>query len=275
MIMSDFDENWQLKSDSVLNSADEQTAQPQCAAPAQSVNQAPVQYAVPAQAYGSVPVNGYGYVQRPVYNTMFEEERQNSLVELTRMLNHFAPKVDIFQKYDRTNFDIARYSRNSKAPLIWGIIVALFSIPFIYNAIFVVKYKDNAIVYFIIAGVFLLFGAGLILLFILKRKHNKKKLSMFCAEAQDLSNQLMLIYNGYGSCPLAPEYTDPRLLFKLQSLIISGRCASIVDALNTLLITQQNYQKILDAKARSDSDTAARYDGKPAFFNAVRYFNLK
>ena len=228
------------------------------------------------QGYQNVaqPV-GYGYqAQQPMLDPAYVAEREKSLAEMTKMLNHFSPKVDMFQKYENLNNDIYKFSRTSNAPLVWGIIVAVFALIQLANAIFWVKSSDNKIPYYIIAGVSFLIAAGLIVLFVLKKKSHKAKMDQFIAEAGELSDQLTLLYNGYGSCLVAAEYVDPRILYKLQQILLAGRCATIPDALNSLLMFQRNFQKIESEKANASLVTSKRYEGKPAFFNAYKYFNL-
>ncbi len=243
-----------------------QVVQPQMQ-PGQPIYQAPV--------YQTMPGAGYAYPTQPMmYNSAFAQAREAALAELNTILNHFAPKVDVYQKYENVNKDIEKYSKTSRAPIVWGIIVALLGIFFLFDGIFGVKHAADKVPYYIIAGIFAAIGAGLIALFFLKMKSHKKKKEDLIVEAGELSNQLQLIYNGCGNCPVAPEYSDPRILFKLQAIIISGRCATVPEALTTLLTLQRNFQRIEQAKAQFAAETSARYDGKPAFFNAIRYFNL-
>ncbi len=244
-----------------------QVVQPQMQ-PGQPVYQTPVYQPMPTNA-------GYAYPTQPMmYNPAFAQAREAALAELNVILNHFAPKVDVYQKYENVNKDIEKFSKTSKAPIVWGIIVALFGIFFLLDGIFGVKHSSDKVPYFIAAGIFAAIGAGLIVLFVLKMKNHKKKKEELIVEAGELSNQLQLLYNGCGNCPVAAEYSDPRILFKLQAIIISGRCATVPEALTTLLTLQRNFQRIEQAKAQFAAETSARYDGKPAFFNAIRYFNL-
>ena len=238
--------------------------------PGQPMYQAPV-------AVGG-PMTGYSYAtqQQPIqYRTAdYGAEREKNLNECARMINHFSPKVDLYQDYEKCKTDIVRYSRSSVAPLVWGIIVSIIGLSLVFSAI-TANYKDNIIGYSIAAGIFILAGAGLILLFALKKVHNKKKIEELYTQLGELSNQLNLLYNGFSNCILPPEFTDPRILFKLQSLIISGRCVTIGNAINALLSVHNTYMRINQAKAQFQQDTAARFNGTPAFFNAVRYLDLR
>ena len=228
--------------------------------------------------YQQGPITGYGYAMQQAgiqYRTAdYGVEREKNLNECARMINHFSPKVDLYQDYEKCKTDIVRYSRSSVAPLVWGIIVCLFGLSLLFSAI-TANYKDNIIGYGIAAGVFILIGAGLIVLFALKKRFNKKKVEELYTQLGELSNQLNLLYNGFSNCILPPEFTDPRILFKLQSLIISGRCVTIGNAINALLSVQNTYMRINSAKSQFQQDTAARFGGTPAFFNAVRYLDLR
>ena len=228
------------------------------------------------QGYGQPAMQGYGYQGQPaVYqNVDYAAEREKNLNECVRMINHFSPKVDVYQEYEKCKTDIARYSRSSIAPLVWGIIIDLFGLVLVFSAV-TANYKDNIIGYSIAAGVTILIGTGLILLFALKKRFNKKKVEELYVKLGELSTELKLLYNGFSNCVLPSEFTDPRILFKLQSLIISGRCITIGNALNALLSVYNTYNRIYAAKTQFEQDTAARFDGTPAFFNAVRYLDLR
>ena len=234
------------------------------------------QQPVPQPGYGQPVMPGYGYQGQPaVYqNVDYAAEREKNLNECARMINHFSPKVDVYQDYEKCKTDIARYSRSSVAPLVWGIIIDLFGLVLVFSAV-TANYKDNIIGYSIAAGVTILIGTGLILLFALKKRFNKKKVEELYVKLGELSTELKLLYNGFSNCVLPSEFTDPRILFKLQSLIISGRCITIGNALNALLSVYNTYNRIYAAKTQFEQDTAARFDGTPAFFNAVRYMDLR
>ena len=234
-------------------------------------------YQQPAYAQ---PVTGYSYAvqsqPQPVQYRTFDygAEREKNLNECNRMINHFSPKVDLYQDYEKVKTDIVRHSRSSVAPLVWGIIVSIIGLSLVFSAV-TSNYKDNIIAYGIAAGVFVLAGAGLIVLYILKKRHNKKKIEELYTKLGELSNQLNLLYNGFSNCILPPEFTDPRILFKLQSLIMSGRCVTIGNAINLLLSVQNTYARMNSAKAQFQKDTAERFNGTPAFFNAARYLDLR
>ena len=254
--------------------------QPAAAAPVQpqyqAVNVQPVYqqpyYGVPQQQ--GMPV--YGSYAQPSYqnNAFYAAERDKNLNEIARMINHFSPKIDVYQKHDKCISEINRYSRTSVAPLVWGIILSVVGLFVTYSAI-TAKYKDNIIAYSIIAGIFLLAGAGLIFMFVFKKKTHKTKKDALYAELREVSNELSLIYNGFSNCILPAEFTDPRILYKIQSLIVSGRCMTINNAINSMLTYSNNYARMTEAKEKLEKETTERFEGQPAFFNAVRYVNIR
>ncbi len=253
-------------------------AQPMMGQPVQQPMAQPVAQPMPTQP-GFQPtggVQGYGYLAQPAgyQNIDYAAEREKNLNECARMINHFSPKVDTYQEYEKCKTDIVRYSRSSVAPLVWGIIICVIGLMFVYSAV-TANYKDNIIGYSVASGVIILIGAGLILMFALKKKYNKKKVESLYERLGELSTELTILYNGFSNCILPPEFTDPRILYKLQGLIMTGRCLTIGNALNALLSVQNTYMRINMAKTQFQKDTADRFEGKPAFFNAVRYMDLR
>lgn len=226
----------------------------------------------------AAPAYGYPAQQAPyqqVDYAAFNAQREQSLNECQKMINHFSPKVDLFQKYENCNRDITRYSRSPKNLLIWGIVLGSLGIVNLVIELIRTKSPANKIIVGIFFGAVILAGAAMILAFFLQKKSRSKKLETLIAQAGEMSTELTLLYNRYGNCTLASEYVDPRILFKIQSLILTGRCATINDALNLLLTYQRNYATIQAAKSKHIEETEKRYEGKAAYFNAVRYFNLR
>ena len=201
--MSDFNDNWQLTGSSDPATPDIQPHQIEQQPAAQPVFQQPVipqsaqpvfqQPVIPQSAqpvapqpmyqqpqYGQPVMQGYGYPPQAIayQNINYAEEREKNLNEITRMINHFSPKVDIYQDYENCKTDIVRYSRSSVAPLVWGIIVVLFGLIPAFGAI-TANYKDTIIQNAIIAGVLILIGAGLITCSFLKRCITRKRSMLF------------------------------------------------------------------------------------------------
>ena len=58
-------------------------------------------------------------------------------------------------------------------------------------------------------------------------------------------------------------------------MIYQGRVFSIGAALNSMLAAPNVYKKITEAKKQFELDTAEKFNGKKAFFNAARFFGIK
>ena len=293
--MSDFNDDWQLVGtpdpatpqvqphQTQVQQVTQPTYPQQFAQPVQTPTAYPQQPAAQPvykqsfiqQSYQQPPVYNYG--QAPMYQQTIDygPEREANLAELNRLINHFSPHVDLYQQYEKCNADITKFARTSVAPLVWGIILFVLSVVYLVISVIQIKSKDTLIVYTICTSVVILAGAGLIALYIIKKKRHAKKLEELIVQSRDMSDQLFLLYNGFSNCQLAPEFTDPRILFKLQSLILTGRCFTIFQAMNALLSISNTYMRINKAKADFTAETAARHDGIPSFFNAARFFRLR
>lgn len=294
--MADFDTDWKITGTPDPATPDPQPhqAQPQAPAaqspfkpyPQQAVPQAPVasvqQPVAPVQqpvvigynVNGPVYRNANGFAMQQPANVDHTAEREANLNEIAKMINHFSPKVDVFQDYENCYKDILKYSKNSVAPLVWGILVILQSLVVFFIGS-TSKYKTNILIYCLAGLVVLLIGAGCIALYFIKKSRHAKKREELLAKFEELSNKLTIIYNGYSNCALPAEYTDPRLLYMFQSMIYQGRVFSIGSALNSMLAKPGVFQRIVNDKKKFDLDTAELFNGKKAFFSAARYFGIK
>ena len=303
--MADFDADWKITGTPDPATPDPQPHQSQVQAkPQMPVYNAPVQQATvpgfapqPVQQTATVPgfapppvqqsqpqqpvVIGYN-VNGPVYRNPngfitsaprvdHTAEREVNLAEIQKMINHFSPKLDLYKEYESCQKDIIKFSKTSIAPFVWGVLLVLHGAVSAYIG-FTSKSKNNIMIYAIVAAAFAVLGAGFIALYFWKKKRHEKKVEALTAKFEELSGQLKIIYNGYSGCILPAEYTDPRLLSKFHSMIYQGRVFSIGSALNSMLALPGVYQRIMKAKREFELDTAAMFNGTPAFFNAARYF---
>jgi len=294
--MADFDSDWKITGSPDPATPDPQPhqvqAQPQAPVqPAQPVSpafkpQAPVQ-AVPQQGAprpaqpviigynvnGPVYRNANGFVM-PATREDHTAEREANLNEIAKMINHFSPKLEVYQDYEKCYQEILKYNNRSVAPFVWGILIMLQS----FAAFFLAtssKFKDTIMMYVIAGLVIFLIGAAFVALYFIKKKRHAQKLEVLFEKFEELSNNLKIIYNGYSNCALPAEYTDPRLLYQFQSMIYQGRVFSIGAALNSMLAAPTVYKKITEAKKQFELDTAEKFNGKKAFFSAARFFGIK
>ena len=290
--MADFDTDWKITGSPDPATPDPQPHQIPAQVQPQQAFQAPVQQAPATTVPGFAPPPvqpqpqfiGYN-VNGPVYRNAsgfvapppsvdHTAEREANLTEIGKMINHFSPKVEVYKEYEKCQKDIDKYARTSVAPLVWGILLILHCFVSAFIAA-TSKAKNNILIYSCVAGGFLLLGAGFIALYFIKKNRHKKKLEVLLARFKELSDQLYLTYNGYSSCVLPSEYTDPRLLYQFQSMIYQGRVFSIGSALNSLLAVQGVYQRVMKAKQQFEADSSEMLNGTAAFFNAYKYFRFK
>ena len=305
--MADFDTDWKITGTPDPATPDPQPHQTQYQAPAQPVYQAPVQpgvttvpgfapppvqqAAAPATVPGFVPpaqsqpsVVGYN-INGPVYrnangfvtaapNVDHTAEREVNLMEIGKMINHFQSKSNLYQELENCRQDIDKFMKTSVAFFVWGILLILHALVSLYIGV-TSKSKNNVLIYCCVAAGFAVIGAGCIALYFFKKKRHEKKLEVLLEKFGDLSSQLKIVYNGYSGCALPAEYTDPRLLLELQSMIYRGKVFSIGAALNSLLAVPGVFQKIMNAKQEYETETAKWLNGTPAFFNAYRYFRIR
>ena len=293
--MADFDTDWKITGSPDPATPDPQPHQVQAQPQPQQSYQAPVQQAsqtvpglvpAPVQQQPVAQPQFIGYnVNGPVYRNAngfvapaptvdHTEEREANLLEIGKMINHFSPKADLYQEYEKCQKDIDKYARTSVAPFVWGILLILHCFVSTFIAA-TSKAKNNILIYSCVAAGFLLLGAGSLALYFIKKKRHEKKLEELLARFGELSSQLKIIYNGYSSCVLPPEYTDPRLLYQFQSMIYHGRVFSIGSALNTLLAVPGVYQRVINAKQKFETESSEMLNGTAAFFNAYKYFRFR
>ena len=291
--MADFDSDWKITGTPDPATPDPQPHQVQAQAASPVAPQAPViKPQAPVQAYqqqgAPVPaqpvVIGYN-VNGPVYRNAngfvmppsgedHTAEREANLIEIGKMINHFSPKLEVYQEYEDCYKDILKNTKRSVAPFVWGILVIFQSLVAFFLAS-TSKFKNTILMYVIIGLVIILIGALLIALYFIKKKKAANKLEELYVKFEELSDKLKIIYNGYSNCALPSEYTDPRLLIQFQTMIYQGRVFSIGAALNSMLAVPGVYKRITDAKKQFELDTAEKFNGKAAFFSAARFFGIK
>lgn len=265
--MGDFDTDWKI-----TGSPDPATPDPQ---PSQMQAQAPVQTYIPAPP---TPVfQGYNAQGQPVYGVSDPQvlaERDANILELNKLINYFSPKLDLFKAYYETIDDISKYSKTSIAPFVWGVLVCVQSIVFIFMAA-TASHNNNKLIFTLIAIGFMLIGAGLIALRNIKKKRHQNKLEELYVKMEEQSNNLKILYNGYSNCVLPSDYIDPRILEKISLMLQSGRYFSIGAALNSLLGVAGVFTRVSKEKTNFCQETAVKFNGTAAYFSAYRYMNIR
>lgn len=295
--MSDFDDNWHIsglpdldapveavpKQPFLQKMQQQQAAQPQYQAqqvvrPQYQAQQARPQYQTqqgrPQYQQPMYRAPYGGYAQSAMQSTYFAAERNANLVECNKLMKHFSAKSELYKNYEACYSEIRKRMDTNVAPLTFGIIVLAVAAFLIYYT-FSSRHKDTILTYGIISAIITFIGASLVALFFILKFVNKKKLNEKFEELGKMSTELSLLYNGYSNCVLPPEYTDPKIIMKIQYLLASGRCINIGDSLKYLLSFGNSMRLINAERPLFNQVTSERFGGQTAFFNAVRFMNLR
>lgn len=158
-----------------------------------------------------------------------EALRKSELSALDKVFQFFSKKHLQYDAYDDVCEQINKCSRgSSNALIIWGSILS--SLLFIFVVISAVTNDWAPIELFILMapGVFMLV-AGILL-----KANSANKLRYYLEGYTNLSQELYNYYSEYEDCPIVAEYTNPRILYTLSSLIQTGRVNTINEAIKVL-----------------------------------------
>ena len=162
--------------------------------------------------------------------------RQNEAATLNSLIQYFAIKQTTYDYYDEACAKINRLARGaSNALVIWGGIVLGFSLLVILSVVTSEQsFREMSSGLFL--SIFLLLVPGIMMLAggIVKKSRHRHLLHRWQQQYVALSQELHQHYRAYPNCPVIPECTNPRILVKLQTLIISGRANTIKEGMNTL-----------------------------------------
>lgn len=200
--------------------------------------------------------------QAQQYQQQCDALRKNELSSLNHVLQHFAQKQRSYDLYHNVCANINRFARGaSKALLVWGCIVFSIAATFILllapDMIDGYMYTEDIISALTIFGL-LGFLPGILMIVggILMKVNNHRKLSSFRDQYTALSHELYQHYLNYPASPVGPEYSDPRILIKIQDHIASGRANTISESLNHLVAAsnQRAISQYMELTARNTAE---------------------
>ena len=199
--------------------------------------------------------------------TLSEQERRRALEELPKMIAYFKPMQKKYDKYDSIGERIMKID-DAKKPfpvLMIGIVLLALSPCFFARIHYYLERFTNLPVVKIVNLVkFLMFVPGIlfILLFIgilISRKIRKKKLYEKLAA---ISMELEAHVQGYGYCPVGAEYSNPKILEQIYSLIKSGRANTPSEAINVMIEDAHRTEMEIEAYlTRANAELAASNSG--------------
>lgn len=150
--------------------------------------------------------------------------RQRSLADLDHMLRYFGVKQAQYDEYDSVTEEVERRRQKSYLGLILtGVAICILVCIFTSGDFFGV----------LCLGLFL--ASPFVVTAILLGKGNKKKLNTAMVKQSALATELNDYYTAYGYCPVGMEYTNPKILYKINDIIRMGRANNPGDAINLLL----------------------------------------
>ena len=162
--------------------------------------------------------------------------RQSEATALNSLIQYFAIKQTVYDYYDDACAKVNRLARGaSNALVIWGSIVIGFSLLVILSTITSEQsFRDMSSGLFL--SIFLILVPGVMMLAggIVKKANHRRLLYRWQQKYVELSRELHQHYMEYPNCPVVPECTNPRILGKLQTLVVSGRADTVKEGMNTL-----------------------------------------
>ena len=83
------------------------------------------------------------------------------------------------------------------------------------------------------AGLFFAVIGGLVLYLAIKLRNSRlNKIEQYDQRCKQIASELKEYYQGYGPCVVGSEYSAPKILVELKSIIESGRADTIKEAIN-------------------------------------------
>lgn len=210
----------------------------------------------------AVPVNP----QMQQYQAQKDAIRDSELTLLNRLMQHFSQKQSAYDLYDTVCERVNHFAKGcSNALLIWGSILVSFSlllilmfIPEIQEGVLPIEELPEVLA---VMGI-LIFGPGIMMIIggILMKVNNKRQLTKYRQQYAGLSYELRQHFLSYPNCPISPEYTNPRVLVKLQNLITSGRTDTVKESLNSL-VASSNQRALAQYLELTQRNNAASNQG--------------
>ena len=144
------------------------------------------------------------------------DSRQQSLMEMRRLLDYFGAKEDQYKEYDTVSAQIQELHESSSGGfIILGIIT------------FVIALISEAFFWYILTALS-------VAAYFFFKKRNKDRLAVATARQASLEEELNTYYKNYGYCPVGQKYVKPETLRAINDVIEDGRANSTSEAINIL-----------------------------------------
>ena len=188
--------------------------------------------------------------------------RQSEIKALSNALDYFSKKKDLFDEYDRLRVLVRKFSRGARgALLIWGCIISTAG--YMILLMLLVQNSEQAIrptysffqemvivsAFTIIPGFIMIIGG------ILMKVNNRKKRKILEEKFSNVAKEIQYYYLNYPQCPVGPEFANPDSLYKILSVLQSGRADTIKEAIN-LSLNRADLAKAMEYLAQIEKNTS-------------------
>lgn len=248
------------------------------------------------------PVEQTAVVPAPVYvpvSAIAQQGnlRQQSIIEINRMIQYFSKKQAQYDEYDDCCEKISYYSnprsrvsvRGGRGTIfkvfglimtIGGGIYCLFSLMVMAVYSKASRADPEAVAFMVIPWVVLAAGIAFLIVSGIKSrayagrvKAERERLLRYYEERCDaLASELSTYFFNYGYCPVAASYTNPRILQLIRDPINLGRADTIKEAINVMIMDTHNSEMELQAKLAAQSAASAARGAKAAAFFSAAHF---
>lgn len=169
--------------------------------------------------------------------------RNQNLNEINRMIEYFGQKSALYDEIEVLGAEIQQLQDEPDAHYDTSIANALYcffyfafrkAFLFIMGAWLIImgfstlSNPDGAAM-----GLFFIVIGGLVLFLAIKLRNNRQnKIEQYDQRCKQIASELKEYYQGYGPCAVGSEYSAPKILVELKSIIESGRADTIKEAVN-------------------------------------------
>lgn len=199
------------------------------------------------------------------------DSRQGEIEEVNRMISYFSKVSDKYAEYERVCVALdPRNKRKRVGLLVWGIIIAVIGLTFAEAFNHSSQGMSTFGVITILGGVAMIIG------YIASSSARNTNYDDAYKRFNQLTNELLRYYQGYGPCLVSAEYTNPNNLVAIRDTISSGRADNIKEALNVLIDdAHRNNMEAFARQSAISSAAAARGATAAAIFSAANLFRRR
>ncbi len=210
-------------------------------------------------------------------------ERESSLNELSKMLEYFSKKKDLYERLKinqiYTKIEWGHGKKPKKIAAKWILfaaipyILCLFCIASLIILIIASMHLEEGFEIWDYAEA-ILWAAGFgflgTLIVRIGKKKKTRKLEQLAQEYDQLRQELQDYYNAYTNCPIGIEYTHPDDIENILDIVRSGRATRISDAINVIIddIHKEKVEQSAREAARNSAEAA--YLARKASKNASK-----